>query len=50
MDELMNKEQADRWDKYVEDKPELKEILGNIAQALLFLKLEIEKLKEADLR
>jgi len=50
MDELINKEQADRWDKYVEDKPELKEIIANLAQGLLFLKLEIDKLKEADLR
>ena len=44
MDELINKDQADRWDKYVEDKPELKEIIANLAQGLLFLKLELENL------
>ena len=45
IDELMDKATAERWDNYVIDKPELKEIIGKLAQAILFLKLQLDKVE-----
>ena len=48
---LGDKEQYERWDKYVEDKPELKEIIGQLAKGMLALKIQLDSIeKEIKLR
>lgn len=45
---MFDQDKMKRWDKYVQDKPELKEILGQLAVGIMELKARVESLERME--
>ena len=45
---VIDNEKLQKWDKYIFDKPELKEIIGELAISILELKARIESLERME--